>query len=132
MPVNQVMIEGTVGSLKPNEKNNYVYMSLAHDRKYKQNNKKVEEVHWFNIALFNGAAEWAMKNVRVGDRVLIMGRLLTDSYEKDGEQRSTVRIIANVIRVTARKGDKNQELEVNEGEIPDETPEVNKAKDVPF
>ncbi len=109
MAINQVILEGTVGSVSPNEKGNYVYVSLAHDVYYKQDDKEIKETHWFGVSLFNGAAKWVLENVKKGDRVLVMGRLSSERYEKDGEQVASLRIIARTVRVTARKGEKASE-----------------------
>ncbi|RMF24967.1 MAG: single-stranded DNA-binding protein [Deltaproteobacteria bacterium] len=103
MAMNQAMLEGTVGSIKPNEKGNYVYVSLALDVQYKDGDKKVSETHWFPIVAFNGTAQYLLQNVNVGDRILIVGRLDTTSYEQDGQKVTQLRIVANTVRVTARK-----------------------------
>lgn len=56
------------------------------------------QVDFFNVTAWYKLAENCAESLSKGDRVLVSGRLSQDSWEsKDGQKRSTVRIIANVI-----------------------------------
>jgi len=55
-------------------------------------------VDFFNVTAWYKLAENCAESLSKGDRVLVSGRLSQDSWEsKDGQKRSTVRIIATVV-----------------------------------
>lgn len=56
------------------------------------------QVDFFNVTAWYKLAENIAESLGKGDRVLINGRLSQDSWEdKDGQKRSAVRIIANIV-----------------------------------
>lgn len=55
---------------------------LAVDKKYKRDDGITAD--FFNIVAFGKAAEFSEKYLRRGIKILIMGRVQTDTYEKDG------------------------------------------------
>ena len=56
------------------------------------------EADFFNVTAWYKLAENCAESLTKGDRVLVSGRLSQDSWEdKDGQKRSTVKIVANVI-----------------------------------
>ncbi|MDD3819241.1 MAG: single-stranded DNA-binding protein [Actinomycetota bacterium] len=56
------------------------------------------QVDFFNVTTWFKLAENCAESLSKGDRVLVSGRLSQDSWEgKDGQKRSTIRIIANVV-----------------------------------
>jgi len=101
--MNTVFIEGNVANVKMNEKGNFISFSLAEKVTFKKGNQEVSETHWYNIVAYNGTAKFIERNVVQGDKVLVEGRLSTNSYEKDGKKITTVQIIANDLRITYRK-----------------------------
>jgi len=66
-----------------------------------QNKKSGEwqsEVDFFNVTAWYKLAENCAESLTKGDRVLVSGRLSQDSWEdKEGQKRSTVKIIASVV-----------------------------------
>jgi len=55
-------------------------------------------VDFFNVTAWYKLAENCAESLSKGDRVLVSGRLSQDSWEsKEGQKRSAVKIIANVI-----------------------------------
>ena len=66
-----------------------------------QNKKSGEwqtEVDFFNVTAWYKLAENCAESLSKGDRVLVSGRLSQDSWEdKEGQKRSTVKIIASVV-----------------------------------
>lgn len=66
-----------------------------------QNKKSGEwqtEVDFFNVTAWYKLAENCAESLGKGDRVVVSGRLSQDSWEdKEGQKRSTVKIIASVI-----------------------------------
>ncbi len=56
------------------------------------------QVDFFNVTAWYKLAENCAESLNKGDRVLVSGRLSQDSWEsKEGQKRSTVRIIASVV-----------------------------------
>jgi single-strand DNA-binding protein len=56
------------------------------------------QVDFFNVTAWFKLAENCAESLSKGDRVLVSGRLSQDSWEgKDGQKRSSVRIIASVV-----------------------------------
>ena len=56
------------------------------------------QADFFNVTAWHKLAENCAESLSKGDRVLVAGRLSQDSWEdKDGQKRSAVKIIANVI-----------------------------------
>ena len=56
------------------------------------------ETDFFNVTAWYKLAENCAESLTKGDRVLVSGRLSQDNWEdKEGQKRSTVKIVANVI-----------------------------------
>lgn len=56
------------------------------------------QVDFFNVTAWYKLAENIAESLGKGDRVLVNGRLSQDSWEdKEGQKRSTVKIIANIV-----------------------------------
>jgi len=106
MSINTVTIEGNVSNVKLNEKKNFVSFSLAENITYKKDNKEVKETHWYNIVAYKGTAQFIDRNISQGDKVLIHGRLSSNSFESDGKTINQTQIVASDVRVTYRKEQK--------------------------
>lgn len=64
----------------------------------RQSGEWVDDVDFFNVVTWMRLAENCAESLSKGDRVLISGRLTQDSWDdKDGQKRSSVKIIANVV-----------------------------------
>jgi len=77
-----------------------VGFGLAVNRNIKNKNSGEWEtqVDFFNVTAWYKLAENCAESLNKGDRVLVSGRLSQDSWEsKEGQKRSTVRIIASVV-----------------------------------
>ena len=73
---------------------------IAVNRRYqnKQSNEWVEDTSFFNVSVWFKLAENCAESLSKGDRVLISGRLNQRSWEgKDGQNRSVVEIVADVV-----------------------------------
>jgi len=56
------------------------------------------EADFFNVSVWFKLAENCAESLSKGDRVLISGRISQDSWDdKDGQKRSTYRIVANIV-----------------------------------
>jgi len=77
-----------------------VGFGLAVNRNVRNKNSGEWEtsVDFFNVTAWYKLAENCAESLSKGDRVLVSGRLSQDSWEsKEGQKRSTVRIIASVV-----------------------------------
>ena len=74
--------------------------SIALNRSYtnKQTNQKVEEVSYIEVTAWGKTAELCAEYLKKGRQVHIEGRLQQERWEKDGQKRSKVKVIAE--RVT--------------------------------
>ena len=58
----------------------------------------VENAEFYRIITWYRLAENCAESLKKGDRVVVVGRKLTSSaYEKDGEQRVTLEVTANIV-----------------------------------
>ena len=67
--------------------------NIACDDSYKNKaGEKVEQTEWVRCAAFDKTAEFLAEWLRKGKRVLIVGKLKTREYEKDGSKRYVTEI----------------------------------------
>ncbi len=121
MAINTVMVEGnltkdaelrfTAGGFA------VCNFSIAHNRMTGKGESKKESVTFLDVTLWNKAAEWLAENVHKGDKVLIVGRLEQESWEKDGQKRSKIKITAESVYAMPRmpKDEKQSEGQESEG-----------------
>jgi len=87
----------------------YSKFSVATSRKWKdQNGEQQESTEWHNVVCWNWAAEQAA-NLRKGNRVIVVGRIQTRKYEKDGQDRYITEIQATDIGVVPPRADRDSE-----------------------
>jgi single-strand DNA-binding protein len=78
--------------------------SLAVDRRWKTGEgEKRQETDWFNIQAWGRLGEICQQYLGKGRLVFIEGRLHTDRYEHEGEQRYFTRVIASSMQILDRK-----------------------------
>jgi len=101
-----------------------VDMSLAVNRHYSLfDGEKKSEVSFFNIVAWGKQAEACANYLAKGSSVLVEGRLQQDTWEKDGQKRSAVKVIANRVEFLGRKKDKDEYYEDKERTVKDEEDE---------
>uniref|UniRef100_A0A6H1ZY40 Putative single-stranded DNA-binding protein n=2 Tax=viral metagenome TaxID=1070528 RepID=A0A6H1ZY40_9ZZZZ len=91
-----------------------VDMSLAVNRHYSLDGEKKSEVSFFNIVAWGKQAEACANYLAKGSSVLVEGRLQQDTWEKDGQKRSAVKVIANRVEFLGGKKDKDEYYEDKE------------------
>ena len=102
--MNKVILSGFLGQdpeLKQiNANTTVVNFSMAYNEKYGQE----EVTHWFNFKAFNKTAEFIDKYFSKGKPIEVEGRLLTQTWEKDGHRNtSTYILVDNVSFVPGKK-----------------------------
>lgn len=97
--------------------------SIATSRTWKdKDGAKKEEVEWHNVVAFDKLAEFCAEYLKKGSKVYVEGRIKTEKWEKEGEERRTTKIYAQTVQfLDARK----------EGQA-NETGPVDTENDVPF
>lgn len=76
---------------------------------------------FFNVTVWGNQAENAAKYLSKGSPVAIDGRLRYESWEHDGQKRSTVKIVAQTVQfLGSRNGDagEGQAAETGDSDIP--------------
>jgi len=73
--------------------------SIAINRRRKNGDQWVDEVHYFNITLFGKSAESLKPYLVKGKQVAVDGELRQDRWEQDGQTRSKVYIAANNVQL---------------------------------
>ena len=97
-------------------------MTLAVPRSFKNANGEYD-TDFVDCTLWNNIAENTCEYCKKGDLVGIKGRLQTDLYEKDGETRKSMRLVAE--KVTFLSSARN-----NENEVEDKKEKKSKNKDI--
>ena len=75
---------------------------VAVSRRYQRNNEWQEETSFLNVVAWGDLGENASASLTKGARVIVFGRLEQRTYEKDGEKRSVVEIVADEIGPSLR------------------------------
>jgi len=74
--------------------------SVAVTEKYRTDQGVQEHTEWFRVNMFGKIVESLIKPyVKKGSNVTVQGTLRTRSWEKDGQQRSTTELRADVLRL---------------------------------
>jgi single-strand DNA-binding protein len=105
-------------------------LSVATTERFKDagGNRK-ERTDWHRVVAWNDLATNCGKYLKKGDRVLVEGRLQGREYEKDGEKRTSVEVIArNIQFLTFKKGTQAGQPEMDP--MPEEVDQVD--EEIPF
>lgn len=70
---------------------------IAVNERRKINEEWTDVAHFFDFTIFGRKGELFAEKAEKGNRVHILGRLEYQSWEKDGEKRSKVAVIANEV-----------------------------------
>ena len=113
--LNQVVMVGRLVAdpeVKENDNGKkYTNATIAVQRSYK-NAEGVYETDFVDCALFDGIATNTCEYCHKGDFIGVKGRVQTSTYEKDGEKRKSMQIIADKITFLSSKAkDINEEID---------------------
>lgn len=74
---------------------------VASSRKKDENDQWVDDRQlWIDVTAFRQLAENVAESVAKGDLVVVNGKLQTDEWEKDGEKRSKIALLADSVSVS--------------------------------
>ncbi len=79
-------------------------VGLAVNDRVKKGDQWVDETTFVDVTLWARTAEVANQYLNKGSSVLIEGRLKLDSWEKDGQKRSKLRVIADKMQMLGGRG----------------------------
>jgi single-strand DNA-binding protein len=72
--------------------------SLAQNSRVKDGDNWVDgEPTWFRVSVFGPMAENIVESLEKGARVIVQGGMKTNAWEKDGEKRTSLEIIADAV-----------------------------------
>lgn len=75
----------------------------VNDRRKGQDGEWIEETTFVDVTLWGRTAEVAGEYVSKGQPILIEGRLKLDTWEKDGEKRSKMRVVGETMQLLGSK-----------------------------
>ena len=81
----------------------YAKFGLAINRKFKQGDEWKEDVCFVDITTWGNLADNCSKYIRKGSPVFVEGRLNLGTWEKDGEKRSKLDVIAIIVQFLGSK-----------------------------
>jgi single-strand DNA-binding protein len=119
----------------PNDGKYVTNISIAITESYKDKEGKKQEVtEWVNVAFFGKLAEIAGQYLKKGSKVYIEGKLKTEKYQKDGQDRYITRVIASSMQMlsSSDKSDKSEKTENTATQEPMHSNLNAMADDIPF
>lgn len=79
-------------------------IGLAVNDRVKKGDQWVDETTFVDVTLWARTAEVANQYLNKGSSVLIEGRLKLDTWEKDGQKRSKLRVVADKMQMLGGRG----------------------------
>ena len=118
---NSILLTGRITKdleLKHAGQTNKCDFTLAVDREYSKEGQ--QKTDFINITVFGKTAENLCKYQAKGNKILVLGTLNIDQYQKDGENRTSTKVIANKIEFLDSKKDNtfNNAFEASNDDIP--------------
>lgn len=107
---NQVQLIGRLGN-DPQVRNfengkKMVFFSLATNESYTNNKgEKIQDTQWHNIVIWGKKADVAEKYLTKGQEIALQGKLITRSYESNGQTRYVTEINLNELMMLNKKED---------------------------
>ena len=105
---------------------------LAVNRKYKQGDEWKEDVCFVDITTWGNQAENCSKYLSKGSPVFVEGRLNFGSWEKDGEKRNKLDVVASLVLFLGSKQTPDQEGTSSPEHIQKFPDKVDFPDDLPF
>lgn len=104
----QTIIQGNLGKdpeLKTlSSGSDVANFSVAVTEKWKSDGELQEHTEWYNVKVFGKQAEVCEKYLHKGDSVLLVGRLRTRKYEKDGDTKYATDLIVDRVNLLDNRG----------------------------
>lgn len=79
-------------------------VSLATSESWKgKDGKKQEKTEWHNLVFFGRLAEVVGEHLKKGSLIYVEGRITTEKYDKNGEDRYITKIVAHDMKMLGSK-----------------------------
>jgi single-strand DNA-binding protein len=98
-------------------------LRVASNTKYKQGDQMREETLFISAVLFGKPGEAIAKYTSKGSPVLIEGRLRENSWEKDGQKKSRMEIIATTVRMLPKGQGRREDTTTDDDRAGDFAPD---------
>jgi single-strand DNA-binding protein len=79
-------------------------ITLAVNDRVKRNDQWTEETQYVDVTLWARTAEVVNEYLSKGSSILVEGRLKYDTWEKDGQKRSKLRVVADKMQMLGGRG----------------------------
>jgi len=112
--MNTITIIGRVGAdpeIFTTQKGTKITSFTVADNEY---NGDDERTIWINVKCFGKMADVAERYLSKGNKVGISGRLTMETWEKDGQKRQTLKVIADKIELLTPKEKEDEIVEAEE------------------
>lgn len=111
--------------------------AIAVNDRVKKGEQWIDECSFFDVVFFGRTAEVAGEYLSKGSSLLVSGRLKQETWEKDGQKRSKVKVIGDRLQMLGGKRrdehDQRDEREsFNQSGPPSRTPPPPSGDDIPF
>ena len=107
MSVNKVFLIGNVGQdpqIRQVGDQKVASFNLATTEKFKgRDGNMVESTEWHNISVWGKLAEVVEKFVSKGTQLYVEGRIKTEKYTKDGQDKFIVKIYASTLQLLGKR-----------------------------
>src|SRR5205823_2850934 len=77
--------------------NDVCKLGIAVNERFKKDGNWIDRPNYFRVTIWGGVGRWAAEKLHKGDAVTLAGRLRWDSWERDGQKREAVEIVADSI-----------------------------------
>ena len=137
MAVNKFIGIGNLGRdpemrVMPSDGKYVTNISIAITESYKDKQGQKQEVtEWVNVVFFGKLAEIAGQYLKKGSKVYIEGKLKTEKYQKDGQDRYITKVIANSMQMLSGT-DKAEKIEKTTTEESRNIDLMDIESDIPF
>lgn len=114
--INKVVLVGRLTRDLGSDERSFTYVgngtpkavvSIASNRARKQGDQWVDEVSYFDITIWGKTAENLKPYLTKGTQIAVEGYLKQDRWEKDGQKRSAISIVADSVQLFGGKKDSN-------------------------
>lgn len=103
------------------------------ERGYKTKDGKEipDHTEWFNCVAKNGLAKIVKQFLKKGNKVLVVGKMKTREYEKDGQKKYITEVIADNLELLTPKGEGSTTAQNTQSQ-PNPIPEEDDNTGLPF
>ena len=128
MSINQVTISGNLGrdsELRKTQSGMAIlsFTVAVNERRKNSQGEWSDYTNWIGVSMFGTRAEKLHDYLRKGTKVCVQGKLRYSEWERDGQKKSKIEVIADEIELMAKKQERQEpiievEASVYDSEIP--------------